>query len=68
MTPNEYKALITMVEYTARQVVALRTDITRLRTDAAQNLRRLRESNAQMKAEIVQLKKENRELHTFINP
>ena len=67
MTEGQIKAMFTLLEYTAKQVVEVRKQLAQFRNEKVQNLRRLRESNAQMRTEILTLRKENQELHTFLN-
>ncbi len=67
MTDGQYRALITMVEYTARQVVDIKHRFTHMRSTQAQEYRRLREANAELRTRVRALEKENKELHLFVN-
>lgn len=58
MTDGQIKAMFTMLEYIAKQ-------INTIKTENAQQVRRLRESNAALRAEVKRLTKENKELHAF---
>jgi phage shock protein A len=71
MTPAELHALSTTLTYLSSLIVDIRKDVkslTRYRTREAQQLRRLRESNAKLRADLRRLQSELSELHSFHDP
>ena len=67
MTDGQTKALFTLLEYIAKQTVAIRTAQSQKRLQQAAQIRGLRESNATLRVQVQQLTKENKELHVLLN-
>jgi hypothetical protein len=65
MTEGQVKAMFTMLEYLARQVVDIKKRVTIDRSSTAQELRRLRERLHREMAEKIQLKQQLEEFQKF---
>lgn len=67
ITDAQVKAVLEVLQYTARQVVELRKDFGRLLKagNESQKIRRLRERNARLVAEHATLKQQYEELIKF---
>lgn len=65
ITEAQVKALLTICEYSARQIVEIRKDLSKLRAIESQRVRRLRESNAKHLAEKITLKQQLEEALQF---
>jgi len=65
MTDGQIKAMFTLLEYLAKQVVDIKRQLSEKRLTQAQAIRYLRERNAKLLAEKIQLKQQLDELLKF---